>query len=300
MNGVLHVIKPPGMTSSNLVVALKKILNTKKIGHTGTLDPGACGVLFICVGRATKAAGYLIDGKKAYIAEFAFGTATDTLDSYGTVTQNKQKQVSFYELKEACAAFTGALNQVPPMVSAIKVNGQKMYQLARKGKKISLPARRVTVYSIETLEFDEANRTCLLRIECSKGTYIRSLCADMAEKMGTAGHVSFLLRTSAGGADIRDAYTLDEIKGMAEKGDYGFLRSMDEALSVYPECVLEDYLFPIVTTGTPIDLAKTRNGSLIPRDEDIRVYCGGQFIGMGRADGDILKINTMIYLEETG
>jgi len=298
LNGVLHAIKPPGMTSSNVVVALKKILNTRKIGHTGTLDPGACGVLFICLGRATKISGYLMNGNKTYIAEFKFGFETDTLDSYGTVTRHAEKPVSYAELKETCRAFCGEIEQVPPMVSAIKLNGRKMYELARKGKEIKLPARRVTIYSIDLLEYSEAKSSCLLKIVCSKGTYIRSLAADMAQSMGTAGHVSFLLRTSAGDGDIRDAYTLDEIRSMAEKDDFGFIKPVDDALAGYKSCRLDDYLFPIVTTGTPIELNRIRNASDVPEGEDIRVYCGDELIGMGHAEGGILRIKTMIYLRD--
>ncbi len=298
MNGVLHAIKPPGMTSSNLVVALKKILNTAKIGHTGTLDPGACGVLFICVGRATKLSGYLMEGDKTYIAEFRFGCATDTLDSYGKATAWSKRPATYAALKEACDVFRGGIDQVPPMFSAVKLDGRKMYQLARAGKEIVRPARRVTVHSIKVLEFDEAQGACLLRIHCSKGTYIRSLCADMAAHMGTEGHVSFLLRTSAGDGDIRNAYTLSEIRGMLQRDDFGFLRPMDEALAGYKSCELEEYLFPIVTTGTAIDLKKIKDPSSVPRGEDLRVYCGKEFIGIGRAEENLLKIKTMIYLRK--
>ena len=298
MNGVLQAIKPPGMTSSNLVVALKKILNTAKIGHTGTLDPGACGVLFICIGRATKLSGYLMDGNKTYISEFSFGCATDTLDSYGTATSRGGKPVTYAALKEACAVFNGEIQQVPPMFSAVKVGGKKMYQLARAGKEIVRPARRVVVHSIEILEFNEKKSACLLRIHCSKGTYIRSLCADMAAYMGTEGHVSFLLRTSAGGGEIRDAFTLREIREMVQKEDYRFLEAPDKALSGYKSCTLDAYLFPIITTGTAIDLTKINKPSSVPRKEDIRVYCGGEFIGIGRAEENLLKIKTMIYLRK--
>lgn len=299
MNGVLHAIKPPGMTSSNLVVALKRILNTKKIGHTGTLDPGACGVLSVCVGRATKVADYLMSGRKAYIAGVRFGAATDTMDSYGKAVQTGGRHIELSELRDACAAFLGDLGQVPPMYSAIKVNGQKMYQLARQGKEVILPARRVTVYSIDILEFNKNENSCLLNIECSKGTYIRSLCSEIAQKMGTLGYVSFLLRSQAGTVNVKEAFTLDEIAEMAQKGDYGFLQSTDNALADIEACMLEEYLFPIVTTGTPIDLARVKNGALIPRDSDLRVYCGGKFIGIGHADENMLKIKTMVFLNNT-
>lgn len=296
MNGVLQAIKPPGMTSSNLVVALKKILNTKKIGHTGTLDPGACGVLSVCVGRATKVADYLMSENKTYIAGVRFGASTDTLDSYGTVSARGGRAVTREELRDACSAFLGKIDQVPPMYSAIKVNGQKMYQLARQGKEVLLPARPVTIYSIDVLEFNRNENCCLLRIECSKGTYIRSLCGDIAKKMGTLGYVSFLLRTRAGAACIRDAYTLDEIADMAQKDDYSFMQPTDDALADFDACVMEDYLFPILTTGTPIDLARVKNDSQIPRGADLRVYCGGKFIGIGRAEENLLKIKTMVYI----
>ena len=296
MNGVLHAIKPPGMTSSNLVVALKKILNTRKIGHTGTLDPGACGVLSVCVGRATKVADYLMSENKTYIAGIRFGTSTDTLDSYGKTTETGGRHITLSDLKRACAAFLGELDQVPPMYSAIKVNGQKMYQLARQGKEVLLPARPVAVYAIEILEFNRNENSCLLRIECSKGTYIRSLCDEIARKMGTLGYVSFLMRSQSGAACIHDAYTLDEIADMAQRGDYSFLQPTDDALAGFSACVLEDYLFPIITTGTPIDLARVKNGQIIPRGAELRVYCGGKFIGIGRSEENTLKMKTMVYI----
>lgn len=296
MNGVLHAIKPPGMTSSNLVVALKRILNTKRIGHTGTLDPGACGVLSVCVGRATKVTDYLMSSQKTYIAGVRFGISTDTLDSYGKAMHVRGVQVEERELEKACAAFIGEISQVPPMYSAIKVNGRKMYQLAREGKEVLLPARNISVYSIDLMEFNRTENSCLLKIECSKGTYIRSLCADIAGKLGTVGYVSFLLRARSGAADIAGALTLQEIEEMAGRNDFSFLEPADRALSGLDACVLEDYLFPIVTTGTPIDLTKVKNGSLIPRGADLRVYCSGRFVGIGSAVENTLKIKTMIYL----
>ena len=185
------------------------------------------------------------------------------------------------------------------MYSAVKVGGRKMYTLARQGKEIRLPSRRITVYSIEILEADGAHNACLLRIECSKGTYIRSLCGDMAKEMGTLGYVSFLLRTRACGADISQALTLDEIEERAQAADFGFLTSMDEALRGFEKCTLEDYLFPILTTGTPIDLTRVKNADRIARCQDMRVYCKNRFIGMGRAEENTLKINTMVYIGET-
>ena len=298
MKGVIHAIKPPGMTSSNLVVALKKILNTKKIGHTGTLDPGACGVLSVCVGRATKIADYLMAGRKTYITEVTFGKSTDTLDSYGKEASSGGSLVTYDELRDACEKFTGEISQIPPMYSAIKVDGQKMYSLARQGKEVLLPARQITVYSIEILGFNQAQNICLLQIECSKGTYIRSLCADMAKEMCTMGYTSFLLRTRTGNAEISQAFTLAEIEERAQKADFGFMIPVDKAMSHYGQCVLEDYLFPILTTGTPIDLTKVIKGDEIPRNADLRVYCQNQFIGMGRAEEDMLKIKTLIYLRE--
>lgn len=296
MNGVIHTVKPPGMTSSSLVVALKRILNTKRVGHTGTLDPGACGVLSVCVGRATKVADYLMSGKKTYIAGIRFGVATDTLDSYGKIIETDGSSVGIDELRNACVSFLGEQGQIPPMYSAIKVNGQKMYQLARQGKEILLPARKITIYSIELLDFDQGENSCLLRIECSKGTYIRTLCGDIAKKMDTIGYVSFLLRTQSGAANISDAYTLNEIEELAHRGDYSFFDPVDAALSGMKDCILEDYLFPIITTGTPIDLARIKNSLGIPRKMDLRVYCGGKFIGIGRAEENTLKIKTMIYI----
>lgn len=296
MNGIIHVIKPPGMTSNNLTAAVKRILNVKKTGHTGTLDPGACGVLSVCVGRATKLADYLLSGRKTYVASVRFGAETDTLDSYGAVTRTGGGRVALAALKGACKAFTGEQEQIPPMYSAIKVDGRKMYELARQGKEIELAPRQITVHRIEILEMDESEGTCLLEVECSAGTYIRTLCADIAKHMGCLGYVSFLLRSKACITDVSECHTLDEIEAMVATGDGSFLISSDKALEIYPQYTLEDYLFPIVTTGTPIDLLRMQKGAQVPRDRLLRVYCRGEFIGMGNAQGDVLKIRTMYYI----
>ncbi len=296
MNGVIHVLKPPGMTSSNLVAALRRILNQKKTGHTGTLDPGACGVLSVCVGRATKLADYLMESPKTYVAAVRFGAETDTLDSYGKVTQTGGGRAAPGALREACAAFTGPQEQVPPMYSAIKVNGQKMYDVARQGGHVDLKPRPVTIYAIEILEMNEAEQNCLLQIECSAGTYIRTLCADMARHMGCLGYVSFLLRSKACHAGVEACHTLEEIEAQAAAGDASFLIPSDRALENYSACMLDDYLFPIVTTGSKIDLARTKKGAQVPRDCFLRVYCRGQFIGVGRAEGSLLAVKTMYYI----
>jgi len=298
LNGVIHLIKPPGMTSSNVVVAVKKICNVKKTGHTGTLDPGACGVLSVCVGRATKIADYLMESRKIYIAGVRFGSTTDTLDSYGRITHTSSGRATPEALKSACAAYTGEQSQVPPMYSAIKVNGQKMYDIARQGREIELAPRQITVYAIDMIEMDEAAQTCLLRIECSGGTYIRTLCAELAKQMGTLGYISFLLRSHACNTDVSQCRSLDEIASMAAAGDHSFLIPADSALADFPQCTLEDYLFPIVTTGSPIDLSRIKNGDAVPRQKELRVYCKGVFVGMGYCQDNLLTMKTMYYINQ--
>ena len=213
-NGVINVLKPSGLTSSDVVVRLKRILGQKKVGHTGTLDPGAAGVLPIVAGKATKISDYIMGGEKVYLAEVTFGAATDTLDSYGQVLHRSERQpnVDEHTLLEATKAFIGKQWQQPPMYSAIKLNGQKMYELARKGQQIDIPKREVEIYDIELV-----NRTgaysYLLKIHCSKGTYVRTLISEIGQHLGELSYTSFLMRAQTGNFYVQDSWTLEEIEG---------------------------------------------------------------------------------------
>jgi tRNA pseudouridine55 synthase len=216
MNGILNVLKPPGMTSFDVVAYLRGLLKVKKIGHTGTLDPGAVGVLPVCIGKATKAIEYLMDKDKVYRAELTLGISTDTQDSLGRVVKEAEVNSSEDEIYAAVKSFVGIYSQLPPMYSAIKKNGKKLYELARRGIEVERSPREVTIHFINILSIKE-NRV-VFDVGCSKGTYIRTLCLDIGDKLGCGGHMSFLVRMKAGCFNINDSLTVEQIKEMAQNG----------------------------------------------------------------------------------
>ncbi|MEG6611968.1 tRNA pseudouridine(55) synthase TruB [Pseudoclostridium thermosuccinogenes] len=212
MNGILNVMKPPGMTSFDVVASLRRILKTKKIGHTGTLDPGAVGVLPVCVGSATKAIEFMTEKDKLYRAELKLGITSDTQDITGQVTDTRKINVTREQVLDAIMSFVGTYSQVPPMYSAVKINGQKLYELARSGKTIEREPRVVNIYYINVIDISEEDGSVLFDVACSKGTYIRTLCADIGEKLGCGGCMSFLIRLKSGPFDLESSLTLDEIE----------------------------------------------------------------------------------------
>ncbi len=216
INGVINVYKEAGFTSHDVVAKMRGILRQKKIGHTGTLDPDAVGVLPICLGRGTRLCDMLADHDKVYEAILRLGICTDTQDMSGTVLQEREICVTNEDIEICIASFLGEQMQIPPMYSAIKINGKKLYELAREGKEVERQARKVVFYDIEILKIDLPNVT--IRVHCSKGTYIRTLCNDIGEKLGCGGCMEKLLRTRVERFDLKDAKTLDEIRELAEQG----------------------------------------------------------------------------------
>lgn len=240
MDGIINVNKPTGMTSHDVVYRLRRLLNIKKIGHTGTLDPDASGVLPMCVGKGTKLAELLTASDKQYLAELTLGAFTDTQDSSGSVLESFEVNVTEDEIRNAAAGLVGEIMQVPPMYSAIKMNGKKLYELAREGKTVERKARRVTVSNIEIMDINMENRTVKMLIDCSKGTYIRTLCNDIGVALGCGGYMSALTRTRSGRFSIDNSFTLERIEKMLETGDTGFFIPVSEALSEYPSVILAD------------------------------------------------------------
>ena len=218
MDGIINVLKPPGMTSHDVIGFLRRALNTKKIGHGGTLDPDAAGVLPVFAGTATRLLSYAMEGRKQYIAEFTLGEQRDTGDDSGTLVKTMPvPELSEAKLKEVLQSFLGKQIQLPPMYSAVKINGQKLYQLARKGVEVERKARPIEIYKLELLdaklptESISAKYSFTVAVECSKGTYIRVLGEDIATALGTCGTMSFLLRTQVGSYLLNEAHTLQEI-----------------------------------------------------------------------------------------
>ena len=210
MFGFLNVYKPKGMTSHDVVAKLRKITKIKQIGHTGTLDPFAEGVLPICIGKATRLIEYLQDDKE-YVATVQFGKTTDTYDLEGSVTEEFNKKVSKSEVLEKLKEFEGEIQQIPPIYSAIKLNGKKLYDYARAGQTVEVEPRVVFISKIELLSFDEENQQAEILVACSKGTYIRSIAYDLGKKLNTGGYLVKLIRTKAGKFGIKAAVALSEL-----------------------------------------------------------------------------------------
>ncbi|MCH5281044.1 MAG: tRNA pseudouridine(55) synthase TruB [Lachnospiraceae bacterium] len=218
INGVIIVKKEKGFTSHDVVAKLRGIVKQKKIGHTGTLDPEAEGVLPVCLGNATKLCDILTDKTKEYVAELLLGITTDTQDMTGRILAEREVQADEKQVEEAILSFLGSSLQVPPMYSALKINGKKLYELAREGKEVERKPRPIEVYELQILSMDLP--VVKFRVLCSKGTYIRSLCADIGEKLSCGGCMKSLMRTKAGEFSIEDAHTLSQIE---EKRDTGHL-----------------------------------------------------------------------------
>lgn len=216
INGIINVYKEAGFTSHDVVAKLRGILKQKKIGHTGTLDPDATGVLPVCLGNGTRLCDMLADKSKEYVAVMRLGVVTDTQDMSGQILQEKEVTCGEEEVKAAIHAFEGEYDQIPPMYSALKVNGKKLYELAREGKEIERQPRKVFIQEIEILSIKLPLVT--FRVSCSKGTYIRTLCQDIGEKLGCGAAMDSLQRTRVGNFLLEDALTLTEIEALAKEG----------------------------------------------------------------------------------
>ena len=287
MNGVINFLKPPGMTSNGAVVFLRGLLGVKKTGHAGTLDPGACGVLPICVGKATKISAYMMGGQKEYIAEITFGKRTDTADSYGTLLENTDAPLpSENDVKHVLPQFVGTISQQAPAYSAVKHEGRALYKLARKGIAVAPKVRNVDIHDIHYIARmrDDAH---LIRVRCGKGTYIRTLCEDIAAVLGTIAYMSFLVRTQCAGLDIETSVTADELKQMSDRSSV--LLPMDRFLGSLPETSVHTSCRKILFNGGSI---KYDGG-----DGDVRVYIGEEFLGIGAVGDGGLRIKTLLVDE---
>ena len=240
LNGVINVYKEKGYTSHDVVAIVRKTLNIKKVGHTGTLDPDAEGVLPVCIGQATKLADYIMAERKSYTAEITFGAETTTQDASGDIIKEYEYTFDENRLREVIDTFKGEQTQVPPMYSAIKINGKKLYEIAREGKEIERKARKITVYDIRIAEINPPNKA-IIEIDCSKGTYIRSLCSDIGNKPGWGAFMSSLTRTASGKFKLNEAVKLDELKNAAERGEAEkFIIPPDDVLSGYKRVTVSE------------------------------------------------------------
>jgi tRNA pseudouridine55 synthase len=238
MNGILIVNKEKGYTSHDVVAKLRGILHIKKIGHTGTLDPDATGVLPVCVGKATKVCELLTDKDKTYEAVIQFGVITDTLDMTGEILEKRPVHIESGQLLEVLTSFVGDIDQIPPMYSAIKVNGKRLYELARAGQEIARKPRQVKILGIDLLAENLQENECTIRVRCSKGTYIRSLCHDIGQKLGCGAAMKSLVRTKVGPFELEEAMTLSELEdALTQKEPKEFLIPVDALFEQYRRCV---------------------------------------------------------------
>ena len=283
MNGLLIINKQKGFTSHDVVNVIRKKLNTKKVGHTGTLDPNATGVLPILVGKATKISKYLIEHDKTYIATIKLGEKTDTGDSEGQVIETKKvsENLEKEEIEQALTDFLGKQKQLPPMYSAIKINGKKLYEYAREGQEVKVEPRDIEIYKIKLLEYK--NNKIKFEVECSKGTYIRTLCEDIANKLGTLGYMEELQRTKVNNFDIKDAISLEYLDKVTIKEK---IISIEEIFKDKPNIDLNNGKLELFLNG--VQLTHDLNNGLY------RIYNNSKFIGLGIVKNKLLKRDIVI------
>ena len=280
-HGMINVYKEKGFTSHDVVAKLRGICKQKNIGHTGTLDPDAVGVLPVCLGCATRLCDMLTDKDKEYVAVLRLGITTDTQDATGKVLAEKEVSVSEEEVRAVIASFEGEQLQIPPMYSALKVNGKKLYELAREGKEIERKARPIVVHEIEILSENMPEFT--IRVKCSKGTYIRTICYDIGQKLSCGGVMVSLKRTKVGNFGIEDAYTLSQIEDMAKEGKLcEILLPVEKVFEKLPEIRVKETAMKALLNGNQLkkeEILMLSDEAL--KAEEVRVYgADGRFYGV--------------------
>ncbi|MGV0976313.1 MAG: tRNA pseudouridine(55) synthase TruB [Azonexus sp.] len=277
VDGVLLLDKPLGLTSNNALQKVRRLFSAAKGGHTGTLDPLATGLLPLCFGEATKFSADLLDADKTYEAVIRLGVTTDSGDAEGAVIATAAVDVSESDVSRVLPQFTGDLQQIPPMHSALKRNGRPLYELARQGIEVEREPRAVTIHAIDCLSFSGDLLT--LRVSCSKGTYIRVLAADIGQALGCGAHLAALRRTAVGALDLARAVTLAELEALDEAGRAGRLQPVDTLLQSLPVLSIEGEAAECFRHGNPVDLQPGLAGK-------IRVYANGRLIGVGEPGPD--------------
>ena len=299
MNGFLNILKPPGMTSAAVVAVVRRMTGEKRVGHAGTLDPEAAGVLPIMVGKAARLFDYLVDKEKEYVAEAAFGVATDTQDATGRVIARGENYPDEAQLADAARQLTGDIWQRPSMYSAIKQDGKPLYARARAGETVEVPLRQVHVEAIE-LHGMRPDHGLLMTVRCGKGTYIRSICSDMGDLVGCPAHMRFLLRSRSGAFTLETAMTLEEAAAYQQRGELQqHLLPLDMPLQHLPRVEVAPRLAKQVMNGVALPLRAAKGAEHLAEGQATRVYMNGQFWGMASRDGDSLSWRALIAPEVT-
>lgn len=280
-NGILVIDKPAGWTSQDVAAKLRGVFHERRVGHGGTLDPMATGVLPIFIGRATRAAEFLENAQKEYIAGLRLGVVTDTQDTTGTILQQCDADIPRQTLQNALGAFCGQIEQLPPMYSAIKIGGQKLYTLARKGCEVARQPRAITIYELELLDGAAADYT--LRVHCSKGTYVRTLCHDIGAALGCGGCMSSLRRTRAGSFTLQQAVTMQQVLDFAQSHDpQQLLLPVDAIFAAHPALIVTMQQAARLKNGAPVKDRSFADGTW-------RVYAeDGEFLLLGRVEAGVL------------
>ncbi len=283
-HGIINVYKEAGYTSHDVVAKLRGILKQKKIGHTGTLDPAAVGVLPVCLGSGTRLCDMLTEKSKEYVAVLRLGITTDTQDTTGSILAEKAVQSTAEEVRGAIRSFVGTYNQIPPMYSALKVNGKKLYELARAGKEVEREARTVQIEEIEILSMNLPDVE--IRVACSKGTYIRTLCHDIGTALGCGGAMASLKRTRSGDFTIDNAYTLEQLQRLSDQNRMEeVILEVDRIFEHMPMIVVPEKFHKLLANGNRIGTDQILEMPVIAPDAEVRVYSfAGKFFGVYRYD----------------
>lgn len=293
MNGFLCVLKPPGMTSSDVVVRVRGKLRRAglkvKVGHAGTLDPEASGVLPLMIGKASRLFDYLVEKEKTYVAQFKPGYATDTQDAHGQVIAGEGQRVTREQLESVLPQFIGDIEQIPPMYSALKRDGQKLCDLAREGVVVNVEPRATQVFDIKILH-ELNDGSFMIAIRCGRGTYIRTLCRDIGAALGVCAHMGLLLRTQTGMFTLDDAHTIEEIDEAEDLS--ALLVAMDRPLAHLPRIDVKPHAARFVMNGNTL----TKNELLGTAEEGVpvRLYLEEKFAGIGRMHGETMKFDAML------
>lgn len=296
MDGIINIYKEAGYTSHDVVAKLRGILRERKIGHTGTLDPQATGVLPVCIGKATRLCELLLDKEKAYEAVMLLGVTTDTEDMTGKSLTETTPQITEEQIRLAAERFTGKYAQIPPMYSAIKVDGKRLYELARDGKEVERKPREVEIFENEPVSFEKNEdgfvKTVTLRIRCSKGTYIRSLLRDMGEFLGCGACMQSLVRTQAGQFFLEEAVTLFAVEKARDEGHLQeLILPIERMLAAYPEVFIKTEYERFLYNGNQLELRMLETAPLLGDGDGVRVCDkAGRLIGLYRFSGNGKKL----------
>ncbi len=288
MNGFLNILKPPGMTSAAVVAVVKRLTGEKRVGHAGTLDPEAAGVLPIMIGRAARLFDYLVDKEKAYVAECAFGCATDTQDATGVIVESSKNYPDYETVCAAAKRLEGDIFQRPSMYSAIKQDGVAMYERARRGETVEVPLRQVHVESI-TMHGETPNHGVLMTVRCGRGTYIRSICDDLGKLTGCPAHMRFLLRSQSGVFTLDTAMTLEEAAAYRDEGTLAqHLLPLDWPIPHIKRVDVPPFLQKQVVNGVKLPIDKVKSARDAAEGQIVRIYLNNEFWGMAEREKDML------------